>query len=175
MKSIQDFVRYAPATTRPPVRWPGGKRLAFWIVPNVEFYEYTPPPAKGRETWDRVPSHPDVREYGFRDYGNRVGVFRLMELFDRYRLPCTVSLSMAVLQMYPEVTEGMLSRHWELMSHGLYNTRYHWNLSEDEERASIEECQEIHRRIAERINQRRGWRRNFLARSRSRWMEVSRS
>ena len=37
MKSIQDFVRYAPATTRPPVRWPGGKRLAFWIVPNVEF------------------------------------------------------------------------------------------------------------------------------------------
>ncbi|MBP6851683.1 MAG: polysaccharide deacetylase, partial [Rhodoferax sp.] len=75
MKSIRDFVRYAPVTTRPPIAWPGGKRLAVWIVPNIEFYEYTPPPAVGRETWDRVPSHPDVREYGFRDYGNRVGLW----------------------------------------------------------------------------------------------------
>ena len=54
MPSIRDFVRYAPVTSRPPIRWPGGKRLAVWIVPNIEFYEYTPPPAIGRETWDRV-------------------------------------------------------------------------------------------------------------------------
>jgi peptidoglycan/xylan/chitin deacetylase (PgdA/CDA1 family) len=73
-----------------------------------------------------------------------------MEVFDRYRLPCTVSLSMSVLDMYPDIAEAMLNRSWEFMSHGLYNTRYHWNLSEDEERAAIEACQEIHRRVTGR-------------------------
>jgi peptidoglycan/xylan/chitin deacetylase (PgdA/CDA1 family) len=73
-----------------------------------------------------------------------------MEVFDRFELPCTVSLSMAVLQMYPEIAEAMLKRRWEFMSHGLYNTRYHWNLSEADERAAIEECQHIHRQFTGR-------------------------
>ena len=44
MKSIREFVRYAPVVGRPPISWPNGKKLAVWIVPNIEFYEYTPPP-----------------------------------------------------------------------------------------------------------------------------------
>lgn len=117
------------------------------MAPNIEHYEYLPQKIRVRNPWSRTP-HPDILGYGLRDYGNRVGVWRLMEVFDRFRLRCTVSLSSAVLQMYPEIAEGMLQRDWELMSHGLYNTRYHWNLTEDEERAAIEECQQIHRRIA---------------------------
>jgi peptidoglycan/xylan/chitin deacetylase (PgdA/CDA1 family) len=78
-----------------------------------------------------------------------------MEVFDRFKLPCTVSLSMAVLDMYPDITEAMLKRHWEFMSHGLFNTRYHWGMSEEEERAAIEECQTIHRRITGKSL--RGW------------------
>jgi peptidoglycan/xylan/chitin deacetylase (PgdA/CDA1 family) len=73
-----------------------------------------------------------------------------MEVFDRFKLPCTVSLSLAVLDMYPDITEAMLARSWEFMSHGLYNSRYHWNMSEDEERAAIDECQQIHRRVTGR-------------------------
>ena len=105
MPSIQDFVRYAPVTSRPPVQWPGGKRLACWIVPNVEFYEYTPPPARGRETWDRVPSHPDVREYGFRDYGNRIGIWRMSALLEQYPVRPTVSLNLALLDHFPEIAQ----------------------------------------------------------------------
>jgi hypothetical protein len=41
---------------------------------------------------------------------------------------------MAVLDMDPDLAQAMMERHWEFMSHGLYNTRYHWNMSEDEER-----------------------------------------
>ena len=52
--------------------------------------------------------------------------------------------------MYPEIAEAMLKRRWEFMSHGLYNTRYHWNLSEADERAAIEECQQIHRQFTGR-------------------------
>jgi peptidoglycan/xylan/chitin deacetylase (PgdA/CDA1 family) len=62
---------------------------------------------------------------------------------------------MAVLEMYPDITEAMLERRWELMSHGLFNTRYHWNLSEDEEREAIAQCQDIHQRVAGKPL--RGW------------------
>ena len=119
------------------------------MAPNIEHYEFLPEHIRVRDPWPRLP-HPDILGYGLRDYGNRVGVWRLMEVFDRFQLPCTVSLSMAVLQMYPEIAEAMLKRRWEFMSHGLYNTRYHWNLSEADERAAIEECQQIHRQFTGR-------------------------
>lgn len=151
---MHERIAYSAAPERPALCWPGGARLALWVAPNIEHYEYLPQQVRVRDPWPRVP-HPDILGYGLRDYGNRVGVWRLMEVFDRFRLPCTVSLSMAVLDMYPEIAEAMLSRNWELMSHGLYNTRYHWNLAEDEERAAIAECQAIHRRITGR--ELRGW------------------
>ena len=142
----EDRIDYSAAPSRVPLRWPGGARVALWVAPNIEHYEYLPQQIRVRNPWPRMP-HPDILGYGLRDYGNRVGVWRLMALFDRFRLPCTVSLSMSVLDMYPEITEAMLSRSWEFMSHGLYNTRYHWGMQEDEERAAIEECQQIHRRV----------------------------
>ena len=142
----EDRIEYSAAPQRAPLRWPGGARVALWVAPNIEHYEYLPQQIRVRNPWPRMP-HPDILGYGLRDYGNRVGVWRLMELFDRFRLPCTVSLSMSVLDMYPEITEAMLTRSWEFMSHGLYNTRYHWGMQEDEERAAIEECQQIHRRV----------------------------
>ncbi len=135
MPSIRDFVQYAPVTSRPAVRWPGGKRLAVWIVPNVEFYEYTPPPAIGRETWDRVPAHPDVREYGFRDYGNRVGIWRMDEVLQQYPVRPTVSLNLALLDHFPEIAQLIRQRGWAVMSHGLYNTRFLYGMDEAQERA----------------------------------------
>jgi len=146
---VTERIVYSAAPERPPLRWPGGARVALWVAPNIEHYEFLPELIRVRDPWPRLP-HPDILGYGLRDYGNRVGVWRLMEVFDRFELPCTVSLSMAVLQMYPEIAEAMLKRRWEFMSHGLYNTRYHWNLSEDDERAAIEECQQIHRQFTGR-------------------------
>jgi peptidoglycan/xylan/chitin deacetylase (PgdA/CDA1 family) len=138
-------IAYSALPERAPLRWPGGARVAVWVAPNIEHYEYLPELIRVRNPWPRVP-HPDILGYGLRDYGNRVGVWRLMALFDRLQLPVTVSLSMAVLDLYPEIAQAMLERQWEFMSHGLYNTRYHWGLSEDEERAAIEQCQQIHLR-----------------------------
>jgi len=142
----EDRIIYSAAPDRTPLRWPGGARVALWVAPNIEHYEYLPEKIRVRNPWPRVP-HPDILGYGLRDYGNRVGVWRLMEVFDRLGLKVTVSLSMAVLRMYPPVAEAMLARNWEFMSHGLYNTRYHWGLDEEEERAEIEECQQIHRAV----------------------------
>lgn len=146
---MAERIAYRAMPERPPLAWPAGARLALWVVPNVEHYEYQPQVVRVRDPWPRMP-HPDILGYGTRDYGNRVGVWRLMQVLDRFAIRATVSLSAAVLEMFPEITEAMLARRWAFMSHGLYNTRYHWGLSEDEERQAIAECTAIHRRVTGR-------------------------
>ncbi|MET0293551.1 MAG: polysaccharide deacetylase family protein [Phenylobacterium sp.] len=140
---------YSPIVERPKLPLPGGARVAVWVVPNVEHYEYLPAEARVRNPWPRTP-HPDVLGYGGRDYGNRVGLWRMFEVLDKHEIRCTVSLSMSVLKMYPEIFEAMEQRRWEYMSHGLFNTRYHWGYGEAEERAAIARCQQIHQDVTGR-------------------------
>ena len=147
--AAQERFASSPIIDRPPLAWPGGARVALWVVPNIEHYEYLPQKIGVRDPWPRMP-HPDVLGYGLRDYGNRAGVWRMMEVFDQHRIRCTVSLSMSVLEMYPEIAAAMQARDWEYMSHGLYNTRYHWNYPIEAERAAIAHCQQIHLRMTGR-------------------------
>ena len=134
-----DRLAYSPIIDRPPLKWPNDARVAFWVAPNVEFYEYLPDFDGVRNAWPRTPS-PDVREYGYRDYGNRVGFWRMVEVLDKYRIKCGVSLNLAVLEHHPEILEAMLQRKWDFMSHGIYNTRYLYACSEDEEREFYRDC-----------------------------------
>ena len=149
-----DRFRYSPIIERPKWTLPNNARVAVWVVPNIEHYEYVPAEVRVRDPWPRSP-HPDILGYGGRDYGNRVGLWRMFEVTDRYDIRCTVSLSLSVIEMYPEILEAMEARRWEYMSHGLLNTRYHWGYSEEEERATIAHCQEIHERCTGR--KLRGW------------------
>ena len=141
-----EIVAYSPIRHRPRLAWPNGARVALWLCPNIEHYEWLPAFQRLRDPWPRSP-HPDVLGYSMRDYGNRVGLWRLFEATDALGIRCTVSLSMAVIQHYPVILEAMLKRDWELMSHGIYNTRYHWNFTPDEERAAMQESRDIHRRL----------------------------
>ncbi len=138
-------VDYLPIIDRPRIEWPGGARIAVWVAPNVEHYEYLPPRDPLRNPWPRTP-WPDVQGYGYRDYGNRAGFWRMLEAFDRFDLRATVSLNLAVFEHYPEIGDAMLARNWEVMSHGIYNTRYLHALSEDEERDFYRDCVETHLR-----------------------------
>ena len=70
-----DRFDYVPLTDRPVLKWPGGARVAFWIAPNVEHYEYLPPPSDIRNPWPRVP-HPDrhvLRPARLRQPGRNLG------------------------------------------------------------------------------------------------------
>ena len=149
-----NLVPYSPILHRPPLRWPNGARVALWVVPNIEHYEYLPKFVRTRDPWPRSP-HPDVLGYSQRDYGNRVGLWRLFEVTDALGIRCTVSLNMAVLEHFPEILGAMEARGWEYMSHGIYNTRYHLDFSRDEERAAMEESKDIHLRLTGR--RLRGW------------------
>ena len=126
-------VEYSPIIDRPRLTWPNNARVAFWVAPNVEHYEYLPEHEGHRNPWPRTP-YPDAREYSYRDYGNRIGFWRMLDVLDTYSITCCVSLNLAVLEHYPEIADAMVQRDWDFMSHGIYNTRYLYGYSEERER-----------------------------------------
>jgi peptidoglycan/xylan/chitin deacetylase (PgdA/CDA1 family) len=140
-----DRVDYSPIIERPRLEWPNGARVALWVSPNVEHYEYLPEYDGVRDPWPRTP-YPDVKQYSFYDYGNRVGFWRMLEVMDRHQIRCCVSLNMAVLEHYPEVAKAMVERDWDFMSHGIYNTRYLNTYTEEEEREFYRDCIETLRK-----------------------------
>jgi peptidoglycan/xylan/chitin deacetylase (PgdA/CDA1 family) len=137
MQSDPNLYDYWPYMDRPKIVWPGGKKLAFWVAPNIEFYEFNPPSNPSRPGWPK-PS-PDVVGYSQRDWGNRIGHWRLMELMDRHGLKGSISLSTALINHHPQIIEACVARHWEFFSHGIYNTRYSYGMDEAQERAMIED------------------------------------
>jgi allantoinase len=142
-------VPYSAIVDRPAITWPGGARVALWVVPNVEFYEYLPPPNPFKQAWGRVPA-PDVRGYAWRDYGNRIGFWRMLEVFDHHGIRATASLNVSVLERFPEIAEAMVERNWELMSHGIVNTRFLFGLSREAERELIQETADTIQRMTGR-------------------------
>jgi allantoinase len=133
-----DFYDYSPIIERPPLTWPGGARLAVWFAPNVEFYELMPPSNPARAAWP--PPLPDILGYSWRDYGNRVGIWRLLDVMDSFGLRGSAALNVALCEHHPEIIEALLERGWELFCHGIYNTRYTHGMTEAQERAMIEDA-----------------------------------
>ncbi|MEC7396122.1 MAG: polysaccharide deacetylase, partial [Pseudomonadota bacterium] len=128
---------YWPYIDRPRLTWPEGKKIAFWVSPNIENYEFQPPLNPHRRAMPRP--LPDVIHYSHRDYGNRSGFWRMLEVMDEYGVRGSVSLNVATLDHHPEVIEECKKRHWEFFSHGIYNTRYLFGMNETQERAYIED------------------------------------
>ena len=88
MVDIGQYIHYLPMTDRPTIEWPNGARLALWLAPNLEFYEFQPPPNRHRRAWGRTGT-PDVMAYAYRDYGNRVGFWRMLKAFDHFQVPAS--------------------------------------------------------------------------------------
>jgi allantoinase len=132
---LSDLARYSsvPPMQRPAIAWPNGKRIAFWVVPNIEFYELDP--ANNAKSWQRPV--PDVLNYSLRDYGNRAGIWRIMDALDAFGLRASVSLNAAVCDHYPEIIAACVERNWELFSHGIYNTQRIYGYDDDAVREVI--------------------------------------
>ena len=128
---------YSPMSDRPKITWPNGARVAFWVAPNIEYYELDPPANPGRKAWPKP--HPDVAGYSHRDYGNRAGFWRMMEAMAKYGVRGSVSLNVALCQHHPEIIKVCNELDWEFFSHGVYNTRYTYTMSEAQERAMMED------------------------------------
>ena len=132
------YYAYAPITDRPLLTWPGNARVAVWVAPNIEFYELQPPENPLWRAWPR--GQPDILGYSYRDYGNRVGVWRVLEVLARYGMRGSVALNVALADHHPEIIEACQAAGWEFFSHGIYNTRYLYGMDEAQERNVIEDA-----------------------------------
>jgi allantoinase len=141
MKPHPNYYAPWPYADRPKITWPNGARIAFWVAPNIEFYELNPPKNPSRAAWPHP--YPAVPGYSIRDYGNRVGHIRQMKLLDKYGIRGSISLSAALCEHHPEIIAMCRERDWEFFSHGIYNTRYTYGMTEAQERAMILESMDI--------------------------------
>ena len=112
------------------------------------------PADKGRPLWPRPV--PDVLNYSLRDYGNRAGVWRVMEALEKFGVRASVSLNAAMCDHMPEIVDECLRLKWELFSHGIYNTRLISGMSEDEVRDVIRDSVETISRRSGRAGCRAG-------------------
>jgi peptidoglycan/xylan/chitin deacetylase (PgdA/CDA1 family) len=112
-------IPYTPITERPPLRLPGDARVAVWLIVNVEEWAadqpmprtVLTPPAGG------VPT-PDVPNWAWHEYGNRVGFWRIAEIIDGLGIPAVLAINGKAITTYPQITQAALARDWEFIGHG---------------------------------------------------------
>ena len=144
---------YWPLIRRPRLELPSGARLAFWIGLNVEHYELGKPSTAIFGATAML--QPDPLNYGWRDYAPRVGIWRMMELLDRYGIRASVLLNSDVCSRYPEIIEEGNKRDWIWLAHGKNNSTFQANMElEDERRYLTEVVTTIRERTGK---QPRGW------------------
>jgi allantoinase len=139
---------------RKPFKWPGNKTLAVWIAPNVEVWHYDSPAGTGVSPNVRN-IVPDVINYAWREYGMRVGLWRIADTLDAAGVKATVALNSAVAEAHPKALEEMKKRGWEFIGHGITNSENLAGLNLEKERELI---QTVLKTIEQATGQRpRGW------------------
>ena len=141
---------------RKPVSWPGGARVALWVVTALEWFPLDMKGKPFKAPGALVTSYPDLRHYTLRDYGNRVGIYRLMKVLDRFGIRASAAVNAAVAARYPSLVEACVGRGWEVIGNGLDMDHLHYEgLPRDEERKLVEESLTILRRVSgQKV---RGW------------------
>jgi hypothetical protein len=114
-----DRIAYSAITERPQLSLPDGARMAVWVIVNVE--EWDPgqamprtvltPPAGGSPM-------PDIPNWAWHEYGNRVGFWRFVEVFDALSVPAVLAINGSALAAYPAIVRAALDREWDFIGHG---------------------------------------------------------
>ena len=112
-------IAYSPITDRPRLKLPDAKRMAVWIIVNIEEWDATQPmprtvltpPAGGAPM-------PDIPNWAWHEYGNRVGFWRLLKMFDALSLPAVLAVNGTAVASYAAIAEAAHARGWEFIGHG---------------------------------------------------------
>ncbi len=152
-----DRFPYSPITERPVYDWPGGKRLAVYPAVNLEWFSF----GEGLGAEISNSHQPDVVNYSWRDYGNRVGVFRLADLFAELEMPVSVLVNSQMYEHAPAAVTAF--KDAEIVGHGRTNSERQGTMPEAGERELIEETSAV---IEKHCGQRpKGWLGPWLSQS----------
>jgi allantoinase len=110
---------YSPISQRQKLVLPGGARMVVWVIVNVEEWDIhqtmprtvLPPPAGGSPS-------PDIPNWAWHEYGNRVGFWRMLEVFDQFKVPGVLAVNGSCFDSYPQVVQAAKDRNWEFLGHG---------------------------------------------------------
>ena len=123
-KDVYGPFPYTPITQRPKLTWPGGARLALWVIPNIEFFALDQGvPGDENERPEPHPEHPDVRRWSQPDYGNRVGILRIMEVLAKHGIRATAALNSQICDVHPQIVDARVDLGWEFMGHCQTNSQ----------------------------------------------------
>jgi peptidoglycan/xylan/chitin deacetylase (PgdA/CDA1 family) len=131
---------YRPITRRPIYRWPGGAGLAVYLGFNIEHFAFGEGLGAGIGPGSPDARSPDVLNHSWREYGNRVGAWRCLELFDRLGLPAAALINTALYDHCPELVQACVARGDELVGHGHSNAERQGVLDEASERELLAGC-----------------------------------
>ena len=113
-----DRLAYSAIAGRPPLKLPGGARVVVWVIVNVEEWDATAPmprtvltpPAGGSPS-------PDVPNWAWHEYGNRVGFWRMIEAIDENRIRAVLAVNGSAISRYEAIARAALERGWEFIGH----------------------------------------------------------
>src|SRR5881398_3334928 len=100
-------ISYSPISARPPLKLPGAARLAVWVIVNVEEWDIDlpmprtvlTPPAGGSPM-------PDIPNWAWHEYGNRVGFWRMLEVIDRFKMPVVLAINGGAIHAYEPIAQA---------------------------------------------------------------------
>ncbi|MFM7706782.1 MAG: polysaccharide deacetylase family protein [Gammaproteobacteria bacterium] len=137
----QDWYAWRPHFSMPARAWPNGARMAVWICTSLEFFPLNPVGKPFKAPGSMVTAYPDLRHFTTRDYGNRVGAYRLLRLFDDFGLRTSFAVNSAVAARYPQLIADLRQDGHEVIAHGVDMDRlHHGGLDEAAEGALVDEC-----------------------------------
>ncbi|MBT5911454.1 polysaccharide deacetylase family protein [Rhodospirillaceae bacterium] len=128
---------YSSLPNRTKYEWPNGTKLAVYVAMNIEAFSYGEGKGAAIAPPEQAMSH---SIYSWRDYGNRVGFWRLMDMFDDLGIPVQHQINTAIYDECPDIPERIRSRNDEFLGHGYTNSQEQGGLSEADERLFIDQC-----------------------------------
>ncbi len=134
MLKSHDRYPFVPITEREPYDWPNGARLAVYVALNVEQFPFGE--GLGVPIAPAQPE-PDVVNFSWRDYGNRVGFWRILEMFDEFEIPLAMIINTEVFEHCPQIGAAIMERGDEIIAHGRTNAERQGTMDEPRERALI--------------------------------------
>ena len=132
---------FVPITRRPKIVWPNGAQLAVWVIPNIEFFSLKDGLA-GHPFEGKGPA-PSVRAWSQRDYGNRIGIWRIMEVLTKHGIRASPTVNSDVCVHHPEIIQECVKLGWELLGHNKKNSERLNAVPPEQERTLIKDAMAI--------------------------------
>lgn len=112
-----DLYPWSSIFDRPRVQWPGGKTVAVWLCVSLEWFPITPSDTPFRAPGHMQTAYPDYRHYSARDYGSRVGIYRLLDAFAKAGVRVSVATNGAIAERYPALVADIVAAGHEIVAH----------------------------------------------------------